>query len=557
MILAALPGCAGSGSGTSESSDDSAVRILRKSDPNSFGEHSDGEFSDGTIDTNEFDRFFTTASVRGMMGDHFAAIRYFNAALRAVPGHFPSIEGLARSWYALENYDSALSVARNLPTDVTPDVEFRQLLAELWLRTGVYDSASAEYERILTERPNDLQSRFSIARTWERRNPAKAIRHYEYIRDYIAEDYNSLVGLFQVQSERGNNRQAAAALNLLIAHRPDDPGLHDLLCGLWIDASQYDSGIAALLRADLFLVDDDAFVEFLKPQLSLTELRISTSYYPDSGLQRFADTIVQLVVRRAHDRDQVTFAAGKIALRLQRDSIADDLLAESFEREGLSATQWDQAAELYLERNAPQRLLNVLRPSASRYARSAEVSLSLGTAFRETGEIDSARTWLNRSVASDPGTGDAWRMLADIEIASGNIGQGVAAFEEALSSAPYDPVLLNDYARALADGNVLLEKARSLNDKALDIEPENEEFLTTAGRIEYLVQDYDAAVGYLQRAVDAGGATVERLELLGDAGKAAGRNDVAQKAYRDALRVLGNDAGRRAQIERKLNESGL
>lgn len=491
-----------------------------------------------------------------MQGDWEGSLRSYAAVLRTEPDHGPTLEAIARCWAEREVYDSALHYGRRAAAAAPDDLETRRLLAELWIKAGTFDSAAAEYEHVLEHRPNDLQARYSIARTWERRDPARAMRHYAYIRDNIAEDFNTLFSLYELQARRRDYDGAAATLRLLLAHHPDAAVFYEMLCGVWTDAGRYDSAVAVLAEADLNVEDDAQLDEAIGAMLQLTELRLRGLETGPDGFQRFADSLVGLTARRLPGFPRSTYQAGMIALRRGSESLGDSLLHRAFRSDELTAIAWTEAAALYLKRSSPQRLLSVLGPSAVRYEQRAEVCYRMGTAWREIGNRDSAIRYLRRALEVDPAFGNAWWELARLQIDAGQTGPAIASFEEALSADPYNPELLNDYAVTLARLAVLLKKGVELADRALGIEPENEAFLTTRGWIAYLERDYETAVEYLRRAVDAGGATAERLELLGDACRADGDEHQALDAYTRALRVNGEDREREIRLQQKLNGKG-
>lgn len=505
----------------------------------------------------DIDRYFTQGTLRTLGGDYYGGIRYYMAVLRSVPEHSPSLEAIARNWHALEEHDSALLYAQRAVNADTNDIESRRLLAELWMEAGAFDGAAAEYEQIIRQRPGDIQARYIVARTWERRDPMRALGHYLYIRDNLAEDFNSLVGLYEIYASQSNYMQAAATIRLLLSHYPDDPTLHEMLCGVWTDAGQYDSALGALKQADIYLADDTQLEPFLEAMLTLTDLRLHGVNTPAEDLQRFADSLVRVTARRLPDYPRHIYRAGMIALRLGNDSEGDRLLERAFQSEGLTAIAWTEAAILYMERSAPERLIAVLGPSAPRYNERAEVSYRIALAFEEVNRKDSAVFFLRRALESDADYGDAWSELARIQIADGHNGEGIASFENAVNADPYNVETLNDYSVTLARLGVHLEKAKMMADRALLIEPENEQYLTTRGWIAYLEKDYDAAVKYLQRAVNVGGATADRLELLGDAYLAEGEKQKGRDAYERALRVAGENNEQKLRIEQKRNADGL
>lgn len=389
-----------------------------------------------------------------------------------------------------------------------------------------------------------------VARTWERRDPAKAILNYKYIRNNITEDFNTLVGLYQVYSEKGSYAQAAFALQALIAQNPNDPNLHDLHCGVWIDAEEYDSANAALQLAAIYLYTPELLAAFIEPELTMTELRLRTSYTVEDGLKRFARSLVQLAVHQMADYARPTYQAGMVALRLGVDSNADILLDRAFQSDELSAIAWTEAARTYLEQGLAERMLQTLAASAGRYTERAEVSLRMAQAFKTLGMLDSTRTYLEQAIHIDPEYGEAWLHLAALQAREKELGPSIASYEQALSADPYNPELLNEYARTLAEAGTLLDKSLKLIERALRIEPENERYLTTRGWIAYLQNDYDTAVKYLQQAVEIGGATAELLELLGDARHATADDQNAATAYNQALNLVGNDAERKLRLQK-------
>lgn len=497
-------------------------------------------------------------TLRTLAGDYHGGIRYYMAALRNQPNHQPSLEAIARNWSALEEYDSALLYAQRALWADPDEIESRRLLAELWTATGGFDSASAEYERIIARRPNDLQARYIVARTWERRNPAKALKHYLYIRDNIAEDFNSLVGLYEIYARQSNYGQAAAAVRLLLAHYPDDPTLYEMLCGVWTDAGQYDSAAQALSQADMFIGESGQLERFLDPMLAVTELRLRGFSPVSEDFQRFADSLVRVTARRLPDYPAQLYRAGLIALRLGEDMQGDRLLANAFQPgdrpDTLTSTAWTEAAVFYTEHAAHGRLLSVLGPSAPRYSNRADVSYRMALAYEGVNKEDSAGILLRQALAADPEYGDAWSALARIQIRNGENGAGITSFERAINADPYNPETLNDFSVTLARLGVHIDKAKVLAGRALSIEPENERYLSTRGWIAYLEKDYDAAVEYLQRAVNAGGATAERLELLGDAYVAEGNRREGRNAYEQALHVVGDNHERELRLQQKLLE---
>jgi membrane associated rhomboid family serine protease len=85
-------------------------------------------------------------------------------------------------------------------------------------------------------------------------------------------------------------------------------------------------------------------------------------------------------------------------------------------------------------------------------------------------------------------------------LSRGEFGEAVGYFESALAMAPEDHQLANAVAYSLAEAGVELERAESLIDGALAVEPGNSDYLDTLGWIRCKQGRVDTGVVYLRLA---------------------------------------------------------
>lgn len=95
--------------------------------------------------------------------DWFGAVELYLAALQVNPAYTDAIQGLAESYYALEEYGQALtrvSEARRLKGD-----DPALLSMEAFIRIGLGETAKASelFRAVLARLPNDLEARFGLA----------------------------------------------------------------------------------------------------------------------------------------------------------------------------------------------------------------------------------------------------------------------------------------------------------------------------------------------------------------------------------------------------------
>lgn len=115
---------------------------------------------------------------------------------------------------------------------------------------------------------------------------------------------------------------------------------------------------------------------------------------------------------------------------------------------------------------------------------------------------------LAERLQKNPDDADGWAMLARSHAVSGQHAQAVDAFRKAVALRADDPVLLADFADALAmtQQRSLAGEPISLVRRALKLAPDNLKLLSLAGTEAFDRQDYAAAVTYWSALQARGGA---------------------------------------------------
>jgi tetratricopeptide (TPR) repeat protein len=176
----------------------------------------------------------------------------------------------------------------------------------------------------------------------------------------------------------------------------------------------------------------------------------------------------------------------------------------------------------------------------------SEVGLLLGDAQLRGGELDGARSTLERAVAQAPGGARARARLASVLAMQKRFGEAVAAAERALALGPDDPIVQLDAA------DVLLMRARARSDPAVRAEDirrarahiARARVLDPAAAEPYLGEGYAAlAAGDDPRTAIASLETAHRILpadlsirlILAEAYLAAARDDEAEAEARSVL----------------------
>jgi cytochrome c-type biogenesis protein CcmH len=122
-------------------------------------------------------------------------------------------------------------------------------------------------------------------------------------------------------------------------------------------------------------------------------------------------------------------------------------------------------------------------------------------------QIQAMAQRLGERLARQPDDADGWAMLARTHALSGQHAQAVEAFRKAEKLRPTDPVLLADFADALAmtRQRSLAGEPLQLVQRALKADPVNLKALSLAGTEAFNRKDYRAAVNFWEALQAAGG----------------------------------------------------
>ena len=494
------------------------------------------------------DRYFFEGSLLQMQERYPDAIIQFQHVLRLTPWRAEAQFALARCYHAIGINDTALLYAQQSVARARPSIDARAQLAELLVINGEVEQGIDEYEQVLKAQPQEVTARYNVARLLERRNPERAIYHYEYIRQNLADDYDALLNLAELYVTTRSYDTAAEVMRQVIGLDPADPDLYKLLEDVYLRADRYGDAIRLLDETDHHILPASAFQRYAIGRLNDLTGRLIRE--PQTvGIRNYARSIAERVAARFPKEWEPLFASAVVRFHLGDSSAADSLMHIALADKTSPPSAWSDAAELFLDTGNEPRGLKLLAPLAPRHKSNAHVLDMLGTLYFSAGRADSAEKYLRASLALEEENSPAWGRLGLLYIRQGKPGASDAAYDKALLYDPDNTSVLNNFAYSLAERGRQLDRALEMIRQALDIEPENEAYLDTYGWIYFKQGDYQKALQYIQRSVDIGGASADVLAHLGDVQQALGDPGAARTAYERALRLAPADKAIQKKLE--------
>lgn len=143
------------------------------------------------------------------------------------------------------------------------------------------------------------------------------------------------------------------------------------------------------------------------------------------------------------------------------------------------------------------------RPATSAVAPAPPKADAAGAHSVASDQIAQMIDKLAARLQQQPQDPDGWAMLARSYAVSGRHAEAVPAFRQAVAQRANDPVLLADFADALAvtQGRSFAGEPQTLVDKALQIDPNSVKALSLAGSAAFERKDFAGAVRHWEQVV--------------------------------------------------------
>ena len=493
------------------------------------------------------EQYFTDGSLLSMRERHGEAIESYRRALELDSTNGAIYYAIGRSYRELNEIDSALRYSQ-LAAEHGDYLAVYEQLADLHMLTGDIDGAIAQYDSMLTRDASHLQSRYMVARLLERRDPERAIVHFEYILNNLVEDADVMLRLAELYLDKGTVDKAVDMMYRMLALEPASAELHLMATVILIDARRYDAATGLLRGIDAKVPSGAALEGYYLDIIRDIDDRLSGAGAPDDSLLSFAR---ELVIRASANArtSLVRVHAGSVALSLGDDARAEALFARALEDTAATVHTLLRTLAGYVDAGEPATGLRIALPHVERFADDYRVAHQVGTLYADDGQLDSAVSWLRRSLSIYGENADAWGSLARLYDRMDRLGECKNAYEQAIAIETANAVLLREFALALAQRHTQLDLALELAERAVAIEPENESLLDARGWVRFRRGELDAAVGDLERATSSGGADASVYEHLGDVRAARGETDRAREAYERAQRIDPERPGLDAKID--------
>ena len=552
---------------------------------------------------------FINGSTAEVKGDYASAILEFQDAIR-LDKSAGIYYALAKNYFYLNKLSLALENARIAVKLDSAQDDYYDLLSDIYTSGNQLDSAEIVLNKLIQLDSTNINGYYELARLYEPSKPMKAVEIYNKLTSLIGPDWNVLIHVANLEEKLGNIDAAENSLNELMKIDPGNPSLKRMIIDFYLRNKEYDKALnivndileltpddieARQSRAQIYIAKGDweeASKEYSyilnQPDIPFdVKIRIGAVYFnqslKDSTLLPVAKKLFETI-----DKDttewQVKMYLGAIAINEKQDSIAIINFKKVTELARWNVDGWIKLGGLYYDNKKYDEAAKIMKEAIISFPENFTINLILGLSLSQNNdnagaepylqkavelnssdltalsayaytlnqlkEYDGAVKYLTKALKIKPDDINLLGTLGLIYDSEGNHIQSDSVYEYALKIDSANALINNNYAYALSERGIQLERALNMVNIALEAEPKNSSYLDTKGWIYFKMGKYKEAKEYIEKAIDTGGESAVMLEHLGDIVYKIGQQDYAKQLWEKALKLDVTNSELKHKIEK-------
>lgn len=552
---------------------------------------------------------FINGSVAEAKGDYAGAITEYLESL-SQDTSAAIYYALAKNYYVLDKTSQALNYAKRSIDLNNSKIEYYELLADIFNSAKQNDSAAVIYEKIINMDSTNYSAYYKLARIYEITKPLKAIELYNKLTVFVGPDWSILMRVGELYEKLGDNESAANSVVKLLTIDPSNTALQKLLVEIYARGKKYDKALEIIndiletspedldaheRKAQLYLVQnkwEEASREYdillKKPEIPFEgKLRIGASYFAKS----LSDSSLYPIVKKFFtklDQDttavQVKIYLGALNFLVKDDNEAEKVLVAALEIKNYNSQNWLQVGGLLFDNKKYNETAKLMKIIVSSFPEDFAVNLITGLSLAQTEKPAEAKPYLQKAIELSPNDinalsayGYTLNQLKDYDNAVKYLNKALtlkpgdvnllgtmglifnaqekwtecdSVYEKALKLDSSNALVNNNFAYALSERGLQLERAMIMVNIALKADSNNSSYLDTKGWIYFKLKQYEKAKDFIQQAISAGGESSTTLEHLGDAIFMTGEKKSAAELWKKAFNLDTTNNNLKNKIEK-------
>jgi tetratricopeptide (TPR) repeat protein len=561
------------------------------------------------VDKKKALEYFINGSAAESKGDYAGAVLEFQDALKYDP-NAGVYYALAKNYFFLNKLPAALQNSRK-SVELEPDnLEYLNLLQEIYTSGKQNDSSISVLEKIISLDSTQVNAYYKLARLYEVNKPVQAIKIYSKISKLIGNEWSVLIRIAELYERLGDDAKAIQTIEELVQLDPSNPMIQKLLIDFYNKKGDYEKSIAVLNDIIELYPDDEESLErkaqvylmmkewekasaiymtlFEKPGVSLdAKVRIAYAYFiesfKDSTLLPMAKNLFTIIDKDTTDW-HVKMYLGGIALREYQDTLAINYFKLVTELAPWNPEAWLQLGSIYYENKDYEHASIIFYQALEKFPEDFPVNFMLGVTLVQLAKYgeaepvlakavelngkdvyalsayghtlsqlkktDSAIDYIKRAIKIEPSNVD---LLGSLGLIYDNLEKWEecdSIYTLALKTDPKNALVNNNYSYSLSKRGIRLEEALNMVTHALQVEPMNSSYLDTKGWVFYQMGSYDSAKIYIEKSLSVSGDKAVILDHLGDVHFKLGEKSKAIDIWKKALELDSSNEALKSKIEK-------
>lgn len=459
-------------------------------------------------------------------GDYAMAVLEYQDALVADSSISTIHISLAEAYWRLGKEERS-EQQLNLALLKNPDeVEASKMLAHQYIIRKMYTEAEKIYLVLWEKQPHEIDYGYALA------NIAKVQKKYQTALDtYIKisarfpDQIIPLENAAQIALATQDMPKAQSLFESLVKLDPDNLEYLKTLSDITILNGNFPRGMDLLVR----------LIELDSENIEM-KLRLGTLYYENNQKE---DALA--VFESLYDEENIEPLVLYFLATLMAEK--DDLIkSEQYARESIlrfpnEPRGYGNLSLVELQRDNVDEAIRVLLDGRKNATEDFTLNYLLGTCYQLKLDYGAAERYLLKALEIFPDSIHGRQTLALIYDTTEEWMKSDSLYDLIIEDDQVNAQTLNNYAYSLAERGVSLNKAKSMAEKAITIEPENGAYLDTIGWIHFKLGNMGKAYNYIKKAVKLDDTNAVVLEHLGDILTEKNKIDEARSIYKQAFEL--------------------
>lgn len=552
---------------------------------------------------------FVDGTIAEMKGDYATAVLEFQEALETdqTAGIYYA---LAKNYFYLNKLSPALKNIKLAIRADSTNLEYYNLIANIYEHAHQGDSASVIYEKIISLDSSNVNAYYSLGLIYEKIKPTQALEVYKKLLEITGPEWSVLVRVADIYDRMNKPEEAVTTIEQLSAIDPSNIELKKLLIESYLKTKKYDQALtltneilvlfpedksALELQGQIYLLNNDwkkaaeAYNKLLKDKEVPhdTKIKIASAYLMQASVDSTLLPTAKSIVRDL-DKDttswQIKMLLGDIALRERDDSTAMNAFKAVTELAKWNSEAWIRLGGLYFDKRKYEDAVDLMKQAVTSFPDDFAVNLILGLSLTQLNNYTEAIEYLRKSVELNPkdvnalsAYGFTLNQLKQPDLAIRYLTEALkldpenvellgtlgliynaqkkwdlcdSTYLRALELDSTNALVLNNYAYSLAERNIKLADALNMANKAVAKDPENPSYLDTIGWVYYQLGEYDKAEKYIKDAVKLDEKNATLLEHLGDVLFKKGDSTGAMENWQKSMNLNSDNPELQQKIQR-------